>query len=504
LEEPADHVEEMRNGALNPTGETIRAMGSRAVDLVADYLDGIGSLRVFPDTSPAVIRAALPSDLPVEGRNLDELLQLVNDVMFAGSRHNGHPRFFGYVASPGTAHGALADMLASALNSNVTSWRSAPAATEVERLCIAWIKQIVGVPPGADGLFVSDGSMANFCGLAAARDALAPVTRQGFAVDGLPMTVYTSDEGHHSVEKAAGLLGLGRDYVRRVPVDGQGRMDVDALVRAVEKDIARGLRPCCVVATLGTVGTGAVDDLPAVAEVAARYGLWLHVDASYGGFAALAPSKRALFRGIERADSVALDPHKWLYVPVDCGCVLYKDSGRARAAFGADAEYTRVMEQDEDEAFAFWDFGPELSRRFRALKVWMTLSHVGTRTLGEAVERNCECARYFEELVNKSEEFEMLAPVPLSIFCFRYVPPSLRPAYEASGQEERARLDHEIDALNERILIRLQRAGSSYLSNARVGGRFALRGCVMNFRTERRDMDILLDDVRSAVRDTAL
>lgn len=485
--------------ALNPSGDTVRDAGGRAANLIADYLSSVDSRAVFPDTSPAAIRAALPSDLPIEGRNLDELLRLVNEVVFAASRHNSHPRFFGYVASPGTAIGALADMLASALNSNVTSWRSAPAATEVERLCIGWIKQILGVAPAVEGLFVSGGSMANFCGLAAARDALAPITRLGVLTAGLPMTVYTSQEAHHSIEKAAGLLGIGRENVRPVAVDAQGRMDVGALARAVEGDLAAGYRPCCVVATLGTVNTGAVDDIAAAAEVAARYGLWLHVDASYGGFAALAPSKRALFREIEHADSVALDPHKWLYVPADCGCILYKNPARARAVFGADAEYTRVLQEDADEKFAFWDFGPELSRRFRALKVWMTLSHVGTRALGEAVERNCACAQYVEELVSGSTDFEMLAPVTLSIFCFRYVPPALRVEYESAGAETRARLDHDLDVLNERILVRVQRAGRSYLSNARVDGRFALRGCVMNFRTTRRDMEILLDDVRSAV-----
>jgi len=289
--------------------------------------------------------------------------------------------------------------------------------------------------------------------------------------------------------------------VRVVAVDERLRIDVRDLARAIEEDLARGYQPFCVVASPGTVGTGACDPLDAVADVAARHDLWFHVDACYGGFAALAPSKRKLFRGIERADSVALDPHKWLYVPSDCSCVLYRDPARARATFGHDADYIRVLAHHaDDEAYAFWDYGPELTRRFRALKVWMMLAHVGTRALGEAIEGNCRCARRLAELVEASADCELLAPVELSIFCFRYVPPALKAELVGASPDRRAALDRALDALNERILADVQRGGSSYLSNATVGGRFALRGCVLNFRTTERDMEILLEDVRRAGR----
>jgi glutamate/tyrosine decarboxylase-like PLP-dependent enzyme len=222
----------------------------------------------------------------------------------------------------------------------------------------------------------------------------------------------------------------------------------------------------------------------------------MHVDASYGGFAVLAPSARNLFDGLREADSVALDAHKWLYLPVDCGCVLYRDPEMARATFAHEAEYTRVLEQAPEEAFAFWDYGPELSRRFRALKVWMILKGVGLRALGEAIEKDLACARHLEHLVRMSEDFEMLAPVELSIFCFRYVPPALKRGLASADQIERGRIDEQLDALNERLLIDLQQDGSSYLSNARLRGRFSLRGCVMNYRTTPRDMEVLLDDLR--------
>jgi glutamate/tyrosine decarboxylase-like PLP-dependent enzyme len=242
--------------------------------------------------------------------------------------------------------------------------------------------------------------------------------------------------------------------------------------------------------------TGAFDSIGEVAEVARRFNLWLHVDAAYGAFAVLAASARPLFEGIHEADSVALDPHKWLYLPVDCGCVLYREAQNARATFAHEAEYTRVLNQEAEETFAFWDYGPELSRRFRALKVWMMLKAVGLRTLGGAIEKDLACARYLEQLVRTSEDFEMLAPVELSIFCFRYVPEKLKAALAVADETTRVHIEKELNGLNERLLTALQRDGSSYLSNARIRGRFALRGCVMNYRTTERDMEILLDDLR--------
>lgn len=475
-------------------------MGRAAVDLVADYFESLPGLRVFPDTSSASLRERLGAGVPVEGTGFGPLLEVVRDVVLPGSRHNGHPRFFGYVASPGTAATAFADLLASALNANVTAWRSAPAPAELERQAIGWVREIVGLPSGADGLFVSGGSMANLSAIAAARDAATParVSAEGVLAAGRPMRLYASSECHHSVVKAAGLLGIGRENARPVPVDGRQRMDVGELRRMIREDRRTGALPFCVVASAGTTATGAVDPLEEIADVASAERLWMHVDASYGGFALLAPGKRPLFRGLERADSVALDPHKWLYVPVDCGCVLYADPARARAAFGQDAEYIRVLETDPAESFAFWDWGPELSRRFRALKVWMALAHAGTRVLGESVARDCENAAAFARLVEVSADFEMLAPVELSIFCFRYVPPRLRKELDAGTPGRREEIERELDALNERILPLLQHEGSSYVSNARVGGRFALRGCVMNFRTTARDLEILLEDVRRA------
>jgi len=483
---------------LDPSPEQIRYWGNAAVELIADYFSTIRDRRLYPSTSSRQIRERLDSSLPEEPATFDELLHTFRNTLIELSRHNGHPRMFGYVQAPGTAIAAIADLLASALNANLTAWRSAPAAVEIERLTINWIKQIIGFNRESAGLFVSGGSMANMAALAAARRAKAPaqIQNKGAQFSSGTLRVYASEETHHSVAKAAALLGIGRDNVRLISVDERHKINLDELVAAIEEDRAAGHLPICVVANAGTVATGAFDPLKQIGEIARRFDLWLHVDGAYGGFAALAASTRPLFASIEEADSLALDPHKWLYLPVDCGCVLYRDPEIARATFAHEAEYTRVIGQEADEAFAFWDYGPELSRRFRALKVWMLLKGVGLQALGEAIEKDLACARHFEKLVQNSEDFEMLAPVELSIFCFRHQPAHLRGALATADSSEREKIEKQLDAHNERLLLALQRDGSSYLSNARLRGRFSLRGCVMNYRTTLGDMEILLDDLR--------
>jgi aromatic-L-amino-acid/L-tryptophan decarboxylase len=487
---PGDHP-------LDPPPERFREMAAAATEWMVSYRDRVADLPVAPTVSSAELRALLTEPLPQEGRDFTALLDTFREVIVPGSRHNSHPRSFGYVTAPGTAVATVADFLASGLNANLTAWRSAPAPVEVEHVAIDWIAEALGVGPGAGGLFTSGGSMANLTALAAARHAVCgdAVTAGGAAAHPRPLRIYTSSQAHHSIHKAAALLGIGRDSVREVAVDDRLRMDVDDLVARIEADRAAGADPCVVVASAGTVITGAVDPLAEIAEVAWRYGLWLHVDACYGGFARLAPSARALFDGLAEADSIALDPHKWLYLPADCGCLIYRDPQRVRGAFTLDADYTRVLESEPAEAFAFWDYGPELSRRFRALKVWMTLAYAGARAIGDAIESNIDCARYGADLVGASADLELMAPVELSIICFRYLPERLR------GRPRTPEEEREVDGLNQQIMHTMQRGAGSYVSNASIGGRFALRACVLNYRTTRRDMEILLDDVRRAAAD---
>jgi aromatic-L-amino-acid/L-tryptophan decarboxylase len=466
---------------LDPSAGQIRDWGNSAVQLVADYLSDLRDRKVYRHMTSAEIRDRLDPALPIKGSNFDTLLQVFREAIIPLSRQNAHPRMFGYVQSPGTALAAFADLLASTLNANLTAWRSAPAPVEIERLTIDWVRQILGFNSEAGGLFVSGGSIANLAAIAVARQT------KGGSLGKL--CIYASTETHHSIAKAAALLGVDRENLRHIAVDESYKIRLDDLAAKITADIASGRQPFCVVANAGTVNTGAIDPLLEVREIADRHQLWMHVDGSYGAFALLAKSARTAFAGIEQADSVALDPHKWLYLPVDVGCVIYRNPDLARAAFAHEAEYTRVIGAEAEEAFAFWDYGPELSRRFRALKVWMLLKGVGLESLGEAIESNLACARHLESLVRTSDDFEMAAPVELSIFCFRHLPPQLR-----------TELPKTIDAYNERLLIALQEDGSSYLSNTTLGGRFALRGCVLNYRTTLRDMEILLEDLRRVAK----
>jgi aromatic-L-amino-acid decarboxylase len=466
---------------LDPSSDEIREWKDSVTQFMIDYLGGLRDRPAYRHTSSREIRSGLDSKLPSKGTDFDSLLRVFRETIVPFSRQNAHPRMFGYVQSPGTPLGAFADLLASTLNANLTIWRSAPAPVELERLTIDWIRQILGFDPGAGGLFVSGGSMANLSALAAARQTKEHSLGR--------LRMYASSATHFSVTKAAALLRIGRENVQQVEVDERFRMRVDDLVAKITADLESGYAPFCVVANAGTVDTGAVDPLGEIREIANRFQLWMHVDGSYGAFATLAQSARKLFAGMEQADSIALDPHKWLYLPVDVGCVIYRDPEAARTAFAHEAEYTRMFGEEADEAFVCWDYGPELSRRFRALKVWMLLKGVGLDRLSEAIESNLACARHLESMVRTSDDFEMVAPVELSIFCFRHVPAQLR------NESPKA-----IDAFNERLLVALQRDGSSYLSNATLNGRFALRGCVLNYRTTSHDMEILLDDLRRVAR----
>ena len=462
---------------LEPSADEIREWGDSVIEFMTDYLRELRDLPAYRHSSSREIRSGLDSELPIKGIDFASLLKVFRDKIVPFSRQNPHPRMFGYVQSPGTPIGAFADLLASTLNSNLTIWRSAPAPVELERLTIDWIRQILGFDPQAGGLFVSGGSMANLAALAVARQT---------KYDSLGrLRMYASSATHFSIVKAAALLGIGRQNVQSVEVDERFRMRIDDLVARITADLQAGYVPFCVVGNAGTVDIGAVDPLGEIRAVADRFQLWMHVDGSYGAFAILAPSAKKLFAGMEQADSIALDPHKWLYLPVDVGCVIYRNPEIARAAFAHEAEYTRMFGEEADEAFVCWDYGPELSRRFRALKVWMLLKGVGLDRLSEAIESNLACARHLESMVQASDDFEMLAPVELSIFGFRHLPAQLKNQPPAA-----------IDTFNERLLVALQRDGSSYLSNTTAGGRFALRGCVLNYRTTLRDMEILLDDVR--------
>jgi aromatic-L-amino-acid/L-tryptophan decarboxylase len=491
-----------RDSSLDLDAESLDALAEGFVQLGTQYFGEVTKRRVFPSVTGSDLQIRFDEPPPGEPASLKTLLDDCRDII-EGSRHNGHPRFFGYVASPSTPVGAFADLLASTLNASVTSWRSSPSATQIEQTVVRWLGSLIGYDENAHGILTSGGSMANLTALMIAHRSRssASISETGIHDSGPRMMIYASDQVHFSITKAADILGLGHQSVRLVPTDDRFCVDLAALRESIQNDREQGLKPFCVVGSAGTAATGAIDSLAELATIAGEHDLWFHVDGAYGAPAAMIDDRRATFAGLELADSVSLDPHKWLYTPVDCGCLLFRDVANARKAFMTEADYVKVIEFANLESFAFWDYGIELSRRFRALKVWLTLKYYGANRIAAAIADDVAMANYMAECVEHDSAFELLAPVQLSICCFRYVPEQLRARLEsATHDDERQQVESEVNRLNEQIMYRVQRGGEAYLSNAMLRGKFALRACIINFRTTRRDIDLTLQTVRDVAR----
>ncbi|HEX2092418.1 MAG TPA: pyridoxal-dependent decarboxylase, partial [Longimicrobiaceae bacterium] len=390
----------------------------------------------------------------------------------------------------GSVSGMLAEMLAAGINNNTATIAS--SALHVEEQVLEWFRSMLGLPAGSSGLLVSGGSVANLIGIAVARTAKAGVDTKRMGVRALPqnLVLYCSEETHNSVDKAASLLGLGTDWVRKVPTDDDFRIRVEALEEAIRRDLEEGHRPFCIVGNAGTVGTGATDDLSRLADVAERFGLWLHVDGAIGAVLALSPALCPRVRGIERADSVAFDLHKWMYMPYAVGGVLVRDREAHHRTFASSASYLGQTERGpEADAHRFHEFGLELSRSFGALKVWMLVKEHGVDRYTRLIEQNVGQAAYLAGLVEEHPELELLAPAPLNIVCFRY--------RGAGIPEER------LDAANREILTRLQERGIAVPSGTRVRGRFAIRTAITNHRSRRSDFDLLAESVVAIGREVA-
>lgn len=461
-----------------------RALAHRMLDESLDFLRDVAQRPAF-SPMPADVRRAIGNEpLPRSGRGdaaaYEDFVQLVRPY----PNNNIHPRFWGWVQGTGSPQGAMADFLASVLNPNVGGFEQAPVL--VERQVLRWYAELMGFPSESGGILVSGGTMANVYGLALARHHRAgwDVRRLG-AYGGPPLTVYGSTETHGWLKKACEFLGIGHEAFRRVPVDADFRVDVAAMAAMIAADREAGMQPFCIIGTAGTVQTGASDDLHALADLARREGLWFHVDGAFGAMARLAetPMAQAAVRGMERADSLAFDLHKWGYLPYDIAIILTRDDAQLREAFSMQAAYlaseTRGLMAGSGIFFA--DRGVELSRSFKALKVWMTLRAQGSDLLGRHIARNIEQAQYLESLVRRTPELELLAPVPLNIVNFRFV---------ARGRDRAA-----LDTLNREILVRLQEEGIAVPSGTIIGGQFAIRVAITNHRSTRADFDALVDGV---------
>jgi len=474
--------------ALEP--ERFRRLAHEAVDLVADYLAGLGASPVFKPMTPAERAPLMQGPLDSAGIAPEALLERFRTAVLPHAMGNGHPRFFGWVNSPPAPIGIVADFLAAALNPSCAGGDH--AAIYVERAAVRWLMELIGYPTeGSMGLLTSGGSAATLIALAAARHRAAREGGWNVRAEGLQharpaLRIYVTPEGHSCIQKAVEILGLGVQAMVRVATDERLRMDVGALRAAVAADRAAGMRPFCVAASAGTVGTGAIDPLDALADVCAAERLWLHVDGAYGAVGAALASHRARYAGLERADSVALDPHKWLSVPVECGAVLVRDGRLLREAFSLVPDYLRT---EADRGFGglpwYSEYGIQQTRGFRALKLWMTLQHLGRDGVRDLVARHLALARHLAGLVDRAPDLERLAEVELSIVCFRYAPRHLR------GD------DRALDALNKRVMEEVQGSGAAFVTQATLRDRFALRACVLHYATTESDLAALLDVVRA-------
>jgi aromatic-L-amino-acid decarboxylase len=462
--------------------DELRALGHRMVDDLLDYLRTVRERPVWRPIPPE-LRARFRVPVPRAPEGAERAYQDFRDHVLPHPMGNIHPRFWGWVIGTGTPLGALAEMLAAGMNPNMGGGDHVP--NQVEAQVLDWCKEMLGYPLAASGLLVSGGSMANLVGLAVARHARAgfDVRQKGVRDAAGPLTVYGSVETHSSVRKAVELLGLGGEALRLAPVTDEFEIDLAALERMIAEDRLAGCRPICVVGNAGTVNTGALDDLGALAALCERERLWFHVDGAFGALAALVPEYRRRLAPMARADSLAFDLHKWMYVPFEVGCTLVRDAETHRRAFSLTPDYLAHAERGLAAGdLWFTDYGVQLTRGFRALKVWMSLKEHGLDKYGRLIGQNIEQARYLAGLVREAPDLELMAPVPLNIVCFRY---------RATGRGDAA-----LDGLNQELLIQLHEQGIAVPSNALLGGRFALRVAIVNHRSRLDDFDLLVREVR--------
>lgn len=457
-------------GDMDP--EAFRREAHRVADWIADYLANPARYPVLARVKPGDIASALPSHAPDDGESFDVIFADFERVVLPGITHWNHPGFFAYFAISGSAPGILAEFLSAALNVQAMLWRTSPAATELEEVTLAWLRKLLGLPDTFDGVIYDTASISTLHALAAARERAVPSVRvQGLAGRAtLPrMRVYCSDQTHSSIDKSVILLGLGQESVRKIPSDAEFRMGPAALADAIAEDRDNGWQPLAVVATVGTTSSTSVDPVPEIAELCRRESIWLHVDAAYAGVAAMVPGYEWILRGAEHADSLVVNPHKWLFTPFDLSVLYCRHMDLLRAAFSLTPEYLRTVETAPVRNLM--DTGIQLGRRFRALKLWMVLRHFGASGLRARLAEHMRLARLFASWIDADSRFERLAPVPFSVVCFRAVPHA--PAQAAD----------DLDGFNERLLESVNATGEIFMSHTRLDGRYAIRLAIGNLHT---------------------
>lgn len=474
-----------REAPLAMRGNEFRALGHQLVDRIAELLDELPQRPVTPGESPQAIRQLLGNaPLPETGAPAADLLAAATDLLFDHSLFNGHPKFWGYITAAGAPIGVLADFLAAAVNPNVGAFTLSPVATEIEAQTIRWIADLIGYPRTCGGLLVSGGNMANFVCFLAARKAKAswPLQREGLVAGNTQLVAYVSKETHTWIDKAADLFGLGANAVRWIGVNAKQEMDIVDLEQQICADRAAGLLPFLVVGTAGTTSTGAVDPLPAIAALCQQYDLWFHVDGAYGAPAAVLPNATPELLGLRLADSIALDPHKWLYSPLEAGCALVRNPDHLVETFSHHPTYYNFDGIQEEPPINYYAFGMQNSRGFRALKVWLALRQVGRAGYIQMIGDDIALARALFDTIAAQSELEAVTQ-HLSITTFRFVPADLPP--------DPVVVEPYLNTLNEALLNRLQTSGAAFVSNALVAGKYLLRACIVNFRTTLADVEAL-------------
>lgn len=450
--------------------ETFRAAMHRVSDMIADYLKGVGAYPVVPQITPGSVRAQLPTEPPVQPESLDRILDDYKRIIEPNTTHWNHPGFHAYFAVTGSGPGILGEALAAGMNVNAMLWRTGPAPTELEEHVCDWLRQMMNLPAEFRGHINDTASIGSMISLAAARHrvlAAFDIRHKGLAgrSDLPPVTMYCSEHAHSSIDKAVMTLGIGLDNLRKIPADDAYRMRPELLAAAIEQDIAAGRKPVAVIATVGTTSTTSIDPVPEIAAICRKHNIWLHVDAAYAGVSAICPEYRALMPGLDQADSLVTNPHKWLFVPVDCSVLFVKDPDLLRDAFSVIPYYLTTSEKNVTNLM---DYGVQLGRRFRSLKMWMVFRAFGQSGLQERIRNHCRMGKELAGWIEREPGFELFAPVPFATVCFRATP-NLPPDQQ--------------DAYNERLLTTVNRTGPFFVSHTQLRGRYVLRICVGNLRT---------------------
>lgn len=451
--------------------DEFRQYGHQLIEWMADYLENVGRYPTLSRSRPGEIAAQIPASPPEQGQPMEAILADFENIIMPGITHWNHPGFMAYFNTTGSAPGILGEMLTSTLNVNAMLWRTSPAATELETVTLNWLLEMLGLPDSFQGVITDGASMSSMLAVAVAREALdLDIRQKGMA--GRPdlprLRLYISEETHSSVEKGAITVGIGQEGVRKIPVDADFRMIPEALVQAIEEDRAAGWRPFFVTATTGTTATTSIDPIPEIAAICQEHGLWLHVDGAHGATAAIVPEMQPMLAGVELADSFVVNPHKWMFVPVDCSAFYVKDSRLLRQAFSLIPDYLKT---DESEVINYMDWGVQLGRRFRALKLWMVIRSFGRQGLIERIREHLRLGQALAGWVDADPNFERLAPTPLSTVCLRFHPPTI---------------DDEdyLNRVNNALIEALNAEGSYYLSGTHLNGRFTIRVAISGLRTD--------------------